>query len=94
MCRAKHRLHTGRLMDSEQAERCSLAPEVVEDDQFDARLTRPVNRVAARLPGALAVAKQRTNHAVEHGRSQFREPGWQYVGEEDFFDRISEFFNE
>lgn len=93
VARARDLLFTGRLLDSAEAGQCGLVSRVWPDDSFEVCLSELVESVLCQPHDALIAAKRSTNQALEQQRAQLRDPGWSYVGGEEFFDRVSGFLN-
>ena len=89
--RTRELLYTGRLLDSEQAERYGLATEVVDDSDLDARLADLVSAITSQPRTALVVTKAATGIELSRLRKEHDHLDWAFSDRREFPRRIAAF---
>lgn len=92
LAHTREMLFTGRLIEADRAEQWGLASCAVEDDRFDESVAALLEGIASQPRSGLVAAKRSTNHVMAADRVRLRDPGWTYVDENEFFDRVAAFF--
>jgi enoyl-CoA hydratase/carnithine racemase len=89
--RTRELLYTGRLLDSEQAERYGLATEVVDDPDLDTRLEDLVSAITSQPRTGLVVTKAATGIELTRLRKEHDHLDWAFSDPGEFPRRIAAF---
>jgi enoyl-CoA hydratase len=89
--RTRELLYTGRLLDSEQAERYGLATDIVDDPALDARLENLVSAITSQPRTALVITKAATGIELSRLRKEHDHLDWAFSDPREFPRRIAAF---